>query len=86
MQIMVIDNNPANLAQLAAQLRKRYPCGRISAFTDPLLAVKHGFNHPVDLLFARSEMRGLNGREAARLLSGVHPGLSVRLLGPNGSL
>ena len=80
MNILVIDNDPQALETLAATLREREPGSRVLAFTDPLLAVKYGYNNPVDAVYAKAVMRGLDGSDVARLLRNVHPKLRVELL------
>ena len=69
MNILVIDNDPIALEARAAQLRAEEPAARVLAFTDPLLAVKYGYNNPVDRVYAKTTMRGLGGGDVARLLA-----------------
>lgn len=84
MNILVIDNDPIALEARAAQLRAEEPAARVLAFTDPLLAVKYGYNNPVDRVYAKTDMRGLGGGDVARLLRGVHPDIQIKLLEPEG--
>ena len=62
------------------RLREEEPGSRVLAFTDPLLAVKYGYNNPVDKVYAKTDMRGLRGNDVARLLEKVHPNLQIELL------
>lgn len=80
MNILVIDNDSKTLGKLAAGLREREPGGMVQTFTDPLLAVKHGYNHPVDIVYAKRIMRGLNGEDVARLLRNIHRDIQVELI------
>ncbi|MDO4270799.1 MAG: hypothetical protein Q4C72_07745 [Eubacteriales bacterium] len=80
MNILVIDNDPNALERVAARLRAEKPGGKILTFTDPLLAVKYGYNHPVDMVYAKTVMRGLGGGDVARLLRNVHPYIQMELL------
>ncbi len=82
MNILVIDNDPNALEARAASLRKTRPGSRVLAFTDPLLAVKYGYNNPVDAVYAKTVMRGLGGDDVARLLRRIHPNIRVELLEP----
>ena len=82
MDILVVDNDPKALEAMAAQLREKASGGRVLTFTDPLLAVKYGYNNPVDMVYAKTDMRGLGGADVARLLRGIHPDIRVELLQP----
>ena len=80
MNILVINNDLAELGTLAERLREKNPGGRVQAFADPLLAVKYGYNHPVDVVYVKSIMRGLNGDDVVRLLRNVHTNIQVEIL------
>lgn len=82
MNVLVIDNDPIALEALALQLRESNPDSNVQVFTDPLLAVKYGYNHRVDMVYAKTVMRGLNGSDVVRLLRDIHPDLRVELLEP----
>ena len=57
MNILAIDNDPKELEALTRRLREEEPGSRVLAFTDPLLAVKYGYNNPVDKVYAKTDMR-----------------------------
>ena len=80
MNILAIDNDPKELEALTRRLREEEPGSRVLAFTDPLLAVKYGYNNSVDKVYAKTDMRGLRGNDVARLLEKVHPNLQIELL------
>lgn len=79
MNILVIDNDPAELERLTACLQEEGEDVKVTAFTDPLLAVKYGYNNPVDVVYAKTDMRGLGGEDVARLLRNIHPDIRIEL-------
>ena len=78
MNILVIDNDPVALEQFSTRLREQSPGDQVISFTDPLLAVKHGYNYPVDVVYGKTIMRGLNLDDVERLLRNIHPNVQVK--------
>ncbi len=68
MKILAVDTDPSALQALIICLRSVFPNSEIHAYSDPLLAVKHGYNHRVDALFSEIDLKGLNGLEVALLV------------------
>lgn len=75
MNILVVDNNLTTHDELVLCVKKVWPAAQIDHFTDPLLALKHGINQPLDLLIAVAQMRGATGQDLARILREHHPKL-----------
>ncbi len=74
MIILAVDPDTAALERLSACLRAVYPDSEIVTFSDPLLAVKYGYNHSIDVLFAEIEMKGMGGFDIARLIRNSRKG------------
>jgi two-component SAPR family response regulator len=77
MNILVVDNNLATHDELVRCVQEVWPQAQIDRFTDPLLALKHGMNHPADLLVTAIQMRVATGQDLARILREHHPNLQV---------
>ena len=56
MNILAIDNDPKELEALTRRLREEEPGSRVLAFTDPLLAVKYGYNNPVAVSYTHLDV------------------------------
>ena len=68
MKIIAVDTNWSDLKSLVACIREVYPEDAVEGFIDPLLALKYGYNTPVDVIFAAADMKRLSGIELIRLL------------------
>lgn len=75
MNILVVDNNLTTHDELVRCVNEAWPEAQLDYFTDPLLGLKHGINHPVDLLIAAAQMRVVTGQDLARILREHHPDL-----------
>lgn len=80
MEILIIDNNPKEIEKLTALLREKEPGSRIMVFIDPMLAVKYGYNNPVDVVYVKNEIQRLSVDDVERLLRYVHPEVRVEIL------
>ena len=78
--IVVADPNGSEQKLLADYLQEHCASARIACFTDPLLAVKYGANHPVDRLYTVTDMKRLNGFELARMLRGFSPRMQLHFI------
>lgn len=75
MNILVVDNNLTTHDELVRCVKEVWPESEVNDFTDPFLSLKHGINHPVDLLIAVAQMRGATGQDLARILREHQPRL-----------
>lgn len=80
MIFVVVDNNPADLSQLADALTTLLPKCQVQPFTDPLLSAKYICNNPVDVVFLTDVMRPANGFKLMWVLRKVIPKLAVVML------
>lgn len=77
MQMIVVDTNKHSLSALVTCLKRAYPANEITAFSDPMSAVKFGFNNKVDLLFTEIPMRGVDGFQLVRLIRKYNADMAV---------
>lgn len=77
MQMIVVDTNKHSLSALVSCLKRVYPADEITAFIDPMSAVKFGFNNKIDLLFTEIPMRGVDGFQLVRLIREHNAGMAV---------
>ena len=80
MNVIAVDPNPGELEALGKLLTGRYAGGTVTCFSDPLMAVKYGANHPVDALYTVTAMNRLNGFELSRLLRELRPGIKLHFI------
>lgn len=77
MQIIAVDTSRRSLSLLVKCLKAVYPQSTITPFTDPMGAVKFGFNHKIDLVFTEIPMRGVDGFTLARLIEKHNEAMTV---------
>ena len=81
MTILAVDDKKEILEKLIRELRNEYPGSEVIGFQDPMMAVRYGYENPIDIVFTASDMQRLSGFSVARLLRNKHgPTLSVILL------
>lgn len=80
MQFVVVDNNPADLSQLADALTTLLPKCQVQSFTDPLLSAKYICNNSVDMVFLADAMHPVNGFRLLQVLRKNIPKLPVVML------
>ncbi|MEG0021201.1 MAG: hypothetical protein RR728_11680, partial [Oscillospiraceae bacterium] len=68
MNIVIVDNNPDDLAQLGEMVAEILPECQIQSFTDPLLSAKYMCNTQVDMVILTDDMRPANGFKLMRVL------------------
>lgn len=77
MNILVVDNDLTTHDELVRCVTEVWPQEKIVPFTDPLLSLKYGINHPLHILIAAARMRGATGQDLARILRQHNPNLRV---------
>lgn len=75
MKILAVANQPAMLEALQAELQKILPKAEILKETDALMAGKYAFNHAVDIVFAKADMKRMSGLQLIRFVKHEHPGV-----------
>lgn len=80
MDIVVIDCDLESHAQLVDCVAQAYPNARLRAFTDPILALKHGIHHPIDALLIQPRMRLPIVGNVIRNLREYHPKMQVMMV------
>ena len=66
--ILLVSPNENILDLLMTEIGKEFPSAKITAFGNPMLAVKHGINSSIDILFTEVEMHTLNGFDVVSIL------------------
>ena len=80
MKILAVDDRKENLETLIIELKKAYQGSQVIGFTDPMMAVKYGYENPVDMVFTAVEMNQLSGFSVVRLLRSRHGPLLPAIL------
>ena len=81
MKILVVDDREEHLKEMITELKNEFQDSGVIGFTNPMMAVKYGYENPVDMVFTAVEMNRLSGFSVARLLRSRHgPVLPVILL------
>lgn len=80
MNVVVIDNNISLLEELVGVVRGIFPGSTISSFKDPMLAVKHVYNNPTDIVISEVKTRPVSGFDVLRNLHKIRPEMLVVLL------
>ncbi len=80
MTILAIDPDLKDLKILTKCLMHLYPEDNVLSYSDPLLAFKYGFNHPVEVVYTVVTMKRLDGVSLAKMLQDNHPGILVNLI------
>lgn len=75
MVILAVDNNLITHRALVYCVSETWPEAELHRFTDPLLCLKYGINHKVDLLITAVQMRGATGEDITRILRQHSPDL-----------
>lgn len=81
MKIMTVGNHAAVLKELGKELSEIFPESEIIAETDALMAGKYAFNHAVDMVFAETDMKRMNGLQLIQFVRHEHPGIKSFLIG-----
>ena len=81
MKIMTVGNHIAVLKELGKVLPEIFPGSEIMAETDALMAGKYAFNHEVDMVFAETDMKRMNGLQLIRFVRHEHSGVKSYLIG-----
>ncbi|MEG2082696.1 MAG: response regulator [Oscillospiraceae bacterium] len=84
MNIVIVDNNPDDLAQLGEMVAEILPGCQIQSFTDPLLSAKYICNIPVDMVILSDVMRPASGFRLMRVLRKNIPKLPIVMLSASG--
>ncbi len=85
MNVVIIDNDMEQLDLMTATLHCACPGGSVSAFKDPMLAVKHVYNNDTDLVFAEVRMAPVNGFDVLNCLRRIKPNLRIILMSEDGA-
>ena len=80
MNVVLIDNNISVLEELVGIVRGILPTSTISSFKDPMLAVKHVYNNPTDIVISEIKTRPVSGFDVLRNLHKIRPEMLVVLL------
>lgn len=80
MNVVLIDNNINLLEELVGIVRGILPTSTINSFKDPMLAVKHVYNHPTDIVISEIKTRPVSGFDVLRNLHKIRPEMLVVLL------
>lgn len=72
MYILLVDNNLSTCEELIKSVKTLFPNEPLSFFSDPLLAIKHGINNPVDLLISPFGIDSINSEDITRILRNHH--------------
>ncbi len=86
MNIVLVNNNAADMTEFAQELMNVHQGLECLQFTDPLLSAKYIWNNPVDIVFAEERMRPVNGIELLRNIRRKKPELTVIILAEDESL
>ena len=68
MCIMLVDSNKESLERLYECVQGLHKEEDIVTFRNPMLAAKHGYDHPPSLLYTATNMRGMTGFDLVRFL------------------
>ncbi|MBQ7606024.1 MAG: response regulator transcription factor [Firmicutes bacterium] len=80
MNVVLIDNNIGILEELVGVVKGILPSSTISSFKDPMLAVKHVYNHATDIVISEVKTRPVSGFDVLRNLHKLRPEMLVVLL------
>ena len=80
-KILTVGYHSEMLEELKKDLTDIYPDAEIVKVTDSLMAGKYAFNHEVDIVFAESEMKRMNGIQLIQFVRQEHPGVKSFLIG-----
>ncbi len=80
MNVVLIDNNIGILEELVGVVKGVLPSSTISSFKDPMLAVKHVYNHATDIVISEVKTRPVSGFDVLRNLHKLRPEMLVVLL------
>jgi len=78
--VMIVDPDQGEQKTLQGLLTRIYESVDIKSFADPLMAIKYGANNPVDVLYAATAMRRVNGFELGKILRNFHPGIKLNFI------
>lgn len=81
MKILIVANHIAILEELEKELSAVSPGSEIIRETDALMAGKYAFNHDIDMVFAETDMKRMNGLQLIRFVRHEHPGVKSYLIG-----
>ena len=83
MKILTVANHIAILEELEKELKKleKQINDKIIRETDALMAGKYAFNHEVDIVFAETNMKRMNGLQLIQFVKHEHPGVKSYLIG-----
>lgn len=81
MKIMTVGNHATILKELVKALSEIFPGSDIIAETDALMAGKYAFNNNVDMVFAETDMKRMNGLQLIQFVRHEHPGVKSYLIG-----
>lgn len=81
MKIMTVGSHIAVLKELCEELAEIFPDGDIIQETDTLMAGKYAFNNEVDMVFAETDMKRMNGLQLIQFVRHEHPDVKSYLIG-----
>ena len=79
MTILLVDTDAVRMRQTARMVQNLLPTVDGLSTTDPLLAAKYAFEHPVDLLIAGLNMKRMDGLQLSTFLQEKSPHAAVCL-------
>lgn len=86
MKILTVGNHIDRLEDLGKELSAIFPDGEIIRETDALMAGKYAFNHKVDIVFAETDMKRMNGIQLIQFVKHEHPDVKGYLVGTDKEL
>lgn len=79
-RILAVSPNEETLREITEMVGEVYAGSVVFAFSDPMLAVQHAYNNPVDVVYTEVEMKRLTGFDVLRLLRKRAPRLPVHFV------
>lgn len=80
-KILTVSNHRMMLDELEKELSAMYPEAEIIKETDALMAGKYAFHHDVDIVFAETDMKRMNGMQLIQFVRFEHPNVKSYLIG-----
>lgn len=79
MTVLLVDTDVNRMHETAQMLQTLFPSLDGLSTTDPLLAAKYAFEHPIDVLIAGLNMKRMNGIQLSAFLREKSPDVKVCL-------
>lgn len=80
MNVVIVDPDQKEQGVLRKLLADVYHPENIQIFIDPLMAIKYGANNPVDVLYAATDMKRVNGFELGKILRNFNPDIELNFI------